>query len=178
MRRIVTLGITAMMVAAIFLGVQPNGRLVPTGVAPAAIAAAPAQNSVTITRFAEYAPFFHPNNAQSNQYILFYALFNQLVKLDLTDENLQKLVPDLAEKWTISPDGTVYTFSLRKDVKWHDGTKFTADDVVYTATYAAENQGAFIGFKPAFFWLKGATAANAACTAAQAADKCGGTAPL
>ena len=178
MRRIVTLGITAMMVAAVFLGVQPNGRLIPTGVAPAAIAAAPTQNSVTITRFAEYAPFFHPNNAQSNQYILFYALFNQLVKLDLTDENLQKLVPDLAEKWTISPDGTVYTFSLRKDVKWHDGTKFTADDVVYTATYAAENQGAFIGFKPAFFWLKGATAANAACTAAQAADKCGGTAPL
>ena len=171
MRRVMTLGITVMMVAVVFLGSQSNGTLAPGF-------AAPAQNSVTMTRFAEYAPFFHPNNAQSNQYILFYALFNQLVKLDLTDETLLKLVPELAVKWTISPDGTVYTFNLRKDVNWHDGVKFTADDVVYTATYAAENQGAFIGFKPAFFSLKGATEANAACTVAQTAAKCGGTAPL
>src|SRR5437879_2835927 len=111
MRRVMTLGIIVMMVAAVFLGSQSNG------LAPGF--AAPAQTSVTITRFAEYAPFFHPNNAQSNQYILFYALFNQLVKLDLTDETLLKLVPELAVKWTISPDGTVYTFNLRKIGRAH-----------------------------------------------------------
>ncbi|MEM8529646.1 MAG: peptide ABC transporter substrate-binding protein [Chloroflexota bacterium] len=32
----------------------------------------------------------------------------------------------------ISEDGTVYTFSLRQDVVWHDGTPFTADDVIFT----------------------------------------------
>ncbi len=40
--------------------------------------------------------------------------------------------PMLAESWTISPDGRKYTFKLRRDVKWHDGKPFTADDVVFT----------------------------------------------
>ena len=40
--------------------------------------------------------------------------------------------PMLAESWTISPDGRKYTFKLRRDVKWHDGKAFTADDVVFT----------------------------------------------
>ena len=38
-------------------------------------------------------------------------------------------VPWLAEKWEISPDGTEYTFYLRKGVKFHDGTKFDAEAV-------------------------------------------------
>jgi peptide/nickel transport system substrate-binding protein len=44
-----------------------------------------------------------------------------------------KFVPGLAEKWEISPDGKVYTFFLRKDVKFHDGTPFNAAAV--KATY-------------------------------------------
>lgn len=40
--------------------------------------------------------------------------------------------PNLAESWTIAPDGKRYTFKLRKNVKWHDGKPFTADDVVFT----------------------------------------------
>ena len=41
------------------------------------------------------------------------------------------VVPDLAQSWTISPDGTVYTFQLR-DATWQDGQPVTADDVVFT----------------------------------------------
>ncbi|MFN8496759.1 MAG: ABC transporter substrate-binding protein [Anaerolineae bacterium] len=41
-------------------------------------------------------------------------------------------MPQLATKWDISPDGKTYTFTLRDDVKFHDGQKFTADDVKFT----------------------------------------------
>ena len=42
------------------------------------------------------------------------------------------VVPALAERWEVSPDGLIYTFHLRQDVQWHDGIPFTADDVLYT----------------------------------------------
>jgi peptide/nickel transport system substrate-binding protein len=43
-----------------------------------------------------------------------------------------EIIPDLAERWEISQDGTTYTFFLRTDVVWHDGAPFTAEDVIYT----------------------------------------------
>jgi oligopeptide transport system substrate-binding protein len=55
-------------------------------------------------------------------------LFSGLVKLDT---NLQ-VIPDLAENWTVSPDGRVYTFELRQGVTFHNGKPFTAKDVKYS----------------------------------------------
>jgi peptide/nickel transport system substrate-binding protein len=42
------------------------------------------------------------------------------------------LEPGLAESWDIAPDGLTYTFHLRKGVKFHDGTPFNADAVVFS----------------------------------------------
>ncbi len=42
------------------------------------------------------------------------------------------LIPDLAESYNISPDGLTYTFRIRDDAYFHDGTKVTADDIEYT----------------------------------------------
>ncbi|MFZ5801380.1 MAG: ABC transporter substrate-binding protein, partial [Candidatus Omnitrophota bacterium] len=52
----------------------------------------------------------------------------------LTRTNSETLAvePNLAERWQVSPDGLVWTFYLRKDVRWSDGKPFTADDVVFT----------------------------------------------
>lgn len=47
-----------------------------------------------------------------------------------------KLAPDLAERYEISEDGLVYTFTLRGDAQFHDGRKVTADDVVFTVNLA------------------------------------------
>ena len=49
----------------------------------------------------------------------------------------QEIIPALAERWTVSNDGAVYTFQLRKDVTWHASAgetlkRFSADDVVFT----------------------------------------------
>lgn len=43
-------------------------------------------------------------------------------------------MPGLAESWTVSDDGLVYTFNLRKNATWHDGKPFTAKDVVFSTT--------------------------------------------
>jgi peptide/nickel transport system substrate-binding protein len=40
--------------------------------------------------------------------------------------------PDLAEGWSVSADGTLYTVTLRDDARWHDGERVTSDDVIYT----------------------------------------------
>ena len=42
------------------------------------------------------------------------------------------IVPDLAETWDVSGDGTVYTFRLRPDAKFHDGKPVTARDVQWS----------------------------------------------
>ncbi len=55
-------------------------------------------------------------------------MFNALVKFD----GQMKIVPDLAENWSISPDLTTYTFNLRKGVKFHDGGEMTAEDVKFS----------------------------------------------
>lgn len=43
-----------------------------------------------------------------------------------------KFIPDLAESFTMSPDGTSYTFIIRKDAKFQNGKNVTADDVIFT----------------------------------------------
>lgn len=52
--------------------------------------------------------------------------------LGLTTEAADaSIIPGTAESWTISPDGLVYTFKIRSDANWSDGTPVTAEDFVY-----------------------------------------------
>ncbi|MGA9286748.1 MAG: ABC transporter substrate-binding protein, partial [Anaerobacillus sp.] len=50
--------------------------------------------------------------------------------LDYGDDNTD-VEPALATDWDVSDDGKTYTFTLREGVKFHDGTDFNADAVVY-----------------------------------------------
>ncbi len=47
-------------------------------------------------------------------------------------------IPDLAQSYNISPDGLIYTFIIREDAIFHDGTPVTADDVEFTITKAQD----------------------------------------
>jgi peptide/nickel transport system substrate-binding protein len=53
--------------------------------------------------------------------------YSLLVKFD--GENYPKVVPDLAQSWTVSPDGMSLTFKLKSAVKFHDGSPLTSEDV-------------------------------------------------
>jgi len=55
-------------------------------------------------------------------------VFNGLTRADETGA----IKPDLAARWNTTPDGLVYTFTLRSDVRWQDGSRFNADDVLFT----------------------------------------------
>lgn len=50
----------------------------------------------------------------------------------LTKQTEDGIEPGMAEKWDVSDDGKTYTFHIRKDVKWSDGTPLTAHDFEYT----------------------------------------------
>ena len=66
------------------------------------------------------------NNAVNFQRDLLYALFEGLVVMDKNSA----IMPALAESWSISSDGIEYTFNLREDAKWNDGTPIIAEDFV------------------------------------------------
>jgi peptide/nickel transport system substrate-binding protein len=57
-----------------------------------------------------------------------HLLFSGLLRFD--EHGLPQ--SDLAKGWAVTPDGTVYNFTIRDDALWHDGRPVTSDDVIFT----------------------------------------------
>lgn len=68
-------------------------------------------------------------------------LFDTLAFPDVTGEPK----PWLAQSWESSPDGKTWTFTLRDNVKFHDGKPLTSDDVVFTFDYNLTGPGSQAG---------------------------------
>jgi peptide/nickel transport system substrate-binding protein len=68
---------------------------------------------------------------KTSAYFSFEVLENVFDTLVAPDANLE-MRPALAQSWDVSPDQLNWTFHLRPGVTFHDGTPFTADDVVYS----------------------------------------------
>lgn len=76
-----------------------------------------------------------PDGSNNNDLIVLNNIYEPLVYLNADGS----LSPCLAETWEVSEDGLVYTFNLRKGVKFHDGSEMTAEDVVFTFDLASQN---------------------------------------
>src|SRR5512145_9259 len=73
--------------------------------------------------------WFDPaENIQGTPFIVQYATHDALVK----PMPGKSMAPSLAESWSVSPDGLVYEFVLRKGVKFHNGEVVTAEDVKFS----------------------------------------------
>ena len=102
----------------------------------AAPKAPPAATSSGVLNYGEYGRPTTLDPITNNDMIamrITELVFNGLVGID----NKQQIAPELAESWEMASDGLVYTFRLRKDVRWHarpgeEPRPFTADDVVFT----------------------------------------------
>lgn len=64
-------------------------------------------------------------------------IFDTLVWRDASGET----IPWLAMDWRVSDDELTWTFTLRDNVRWHDGEPFTADDVVFSYQYYLDHPG-------------------------------------
>ena len=77
------------------------------------------------------------------------SVFNNLLGFDPAKG---QYTPLLVKSWS-HPDPKTYELELRDDVTWHDGQKFSADDVVYTLTYLID-PAVRLRFKQNWGWLK------------------------
>src|SRR5689334_22836862 len=94
---------------------------------------------------AEHSPTSDQEQALTYQYTAFDQLDPQRVSdgAPVAGQNLLEglvtpdakgtgVLPATADTWTVSKDGTVYTFHIRTDAKWSNGTPVTAQDVEWT----------------------------------------------
>jgi len=112
------------------LGGVALGALAALAVAQHAAAQEPRRGgTLTVVYSVETHTLFAPGGGGGNPLLISTKVLERLARL----EDDGTFTPQLAEKWTVSPDGREYTFALRRNAKWHDGKPFTADDIVYNA---------------------------------------------
>lgn len=72
-----------------------------------------------------------PLGSSSLSSVISYSqLYNQIVQYDPVDTNA--ITGDLAKSWDVSDDGLTYTFYLRDNMQWTDGTEITSADIIST----------------------------------------------
>jgi peptide/nickel transport system substrate-binding protein len=98
---------------------------------------ADAAGVLTIGRREDGTTFDPIKTAQNVDNWVFSNVFDVLVRVDKSGT---KLIPGLAESWTISDDGLTYTFKLR-DAKFSNGDAVTADDAAFSILRIRDNPG-------------------------------------
>lgn len=79
-----------------------------------------------VGKIEQLSPLYSASNPPESSAVA--VIFSGLTKKNDNRES----VPDLAEKWEVSPDGKTYTFTLKNNLRWQDGKQLTAEDIVFT----------------------------------------------
>ena len=97
---------------------------------PQQAAAQARKDSVVLGMVLEPSPGLDPTMAAAAAIgeVVHMSVLEGLTKINMDG----KITPLLAESWTTDPDGKVYTFKLRKGVKFHDGETFSSSDVKFS----------------------------------------------
>src|SRR5580704_8204767 len=120
--RILSAGVVALAIAAAGCG----GSAATGG---GGSASASTQNTLVIANAVKVDTLDPEANSVNESIWLDQNLYSRLLQPNSTGT---ALLPDLASSWKIAPDGLTYTFNLRPDAKFSNGTPVTASDVVYS----------------------------------------------
>ncbi|HMK92332.1 MAG TPA: ABC transporter substrate-binding protein [Thermoleophilia bacterium] len=130
-RTFITLGVIAILVTGLIWGLA--GALAADSGSPTP------QSGKVVLQFGWYENIDSLNpfiGYASSAWSVYFENYDTLVNWDAA--TLQP-VPGVAKSWEHSADGTVWTFHLRKDVTFQDGTPLTANDVAFTFNYVVDN---------------------------------------
>lgn len=112
----------------------------PAAEAPAPTEAPPTPKVLKIANTANITTW-DPVESFSTEAAYMANVYEQLLRIN-PPGSAEKFTPLLAERWESNADGTVWTFHLRKDVKFHDGEPLTAEAVKKSIEAAKERGGA------------------------------------
>lgn len=117
MKKIIALTLVVIMTLTIFTGCSSSGNG-QEGQKKDTITFVPQINTETLD----------PVSGKIADHTVFHAMYDTIVKLGSNAE----ILPNLAESWTEADEGMSIIFNFREDIKFHDGSQFTAEDVIYS----------------------------------------------
>ena len=113
----------------------PVPQITPTVVSrvtPTPAASAQYGGTLTLTNYESPSHFDMLQGVRTDVSIPFRNVYSALLRRDPIET--EKIIPELAESWTVSQDGLTYTFVIRKGALWHDGQPVTTRDVEFSLT--------------------------------------------
>src|SRR5579872_6711289 len=123
--QLISAGVIALAIAAAGCG----GSATPSGISTGSGSSANTANTLVIANAVKVDTLDPEANSVNESIWLDQNLYSRLLQPNATGTGL---LPDLATSWTVAPNGLTYTFHLRPDAKFSDGSPVTASDVVYS----------------------------------------------